>query len=319
MFKREDFDVSFVGEGIHELIGDVGVLENKNDLDEVSKKIDSLADTLKRVTWLPRFSLTKTFYIDEETGNIDKAVFLIRPTKDENFGLDLRKRFTLIVDEDFYKNFLNELIEWFETYEFNYRLMENVKELNNIVASIVEENNIKFKFEFTVGEGVYELTDTSIVVGIPVDVVMNFDSLPLFDENFESRREGYKNLLTDLLLSCVRPYDLVRTPNRVTKDLGIFTLKSMHRLLRQIVTRRIDVVRVGVGYYDDGENFAVISKVPVPDNYKEIGEDELIIENSNPSAKESEEGLGKLLVKYVVKPFNKKTGDPVDISLSEAI
>ena len=54
---------------------------------------------------------------------------------------------------------------------------------------------------------------------------------------------------------------IVKIKSDFTKELNIYSRKSINKLLRKFVSRKIDFVRVGVGYAENENSFALIERV----------------------------------------------------------
>ena len=101
--------------------------------------------------------------------------------------------------------------------------------------------------------------------------------------------------------------------------MDIYNRKGINKLLRKIVSRRSDYVRVGVGYSEDENTFALIEKLAItPEDINNYDLSEVIIEdNESPTRVEKEKGLTKIVIKYKLMPFEKKTNIFVDLGLKE--
>ena len=99
----------------------------------------------------------------------------------------------------------------------------------------------------------------------------------------------------------------------------IYNRKSINKLLRKIVNRNINFVRVGLGYLENENSFCLIEKIPISEkDSKNLDLDEvLLIDNENPTIIEKKKGLNKIVIKYKLSPFEKKTNVLLDISLRE--
>ena len=64
--------------------------------------------------------------------------------------------------------------------------------------------------------------------------------------------------------------------------MGIYNRKSINKLLRKIVNRNINFVRVGLGYLENENSFCLIEKIPISEkdsknlDLDEVPEEELL-------------------------------------------
>lgn len=181
---------------------------------------------------------------------------------------------------------------------------------------------MKFHSQFHfLGNGLLDASDKHAIVGLSAEVIEGLSTLPLFDEEIESRVEGYKVRIAETLKECNKPYDIVKVKSNVTKDLDIYSRRALNKLMRQFVKRNADFVRVGVGYVETEEFFSIVEKVAVTE--EELSHidttDALVIDNVGLSKKEKEEGKTKVVVTYKVAPFLKESGVPTEVALSEVV
>ena len=91
--------------------------------------------------------------------------------------------------------------------------------------------------------------------------------------------------------------------------------------MRKFVSRKIDFVRVGVGYAENENSFALIERVAMtPEEVSNLDIDEIILmDNDKPTTIEKKKGLTKIVTRYKLTPFEKKTNVMLDIPSKEYI
>lgn len=322
MFKREQFGKTYAQEKLGSLYGKVHFPESAN-IEQVNNELEKVIFSLQIHGAAPKYVLTRSLYPTVDGGDtLQSARFVVRPAVSHVLQVaELKKTFIIDAGEDFFDKFISELAQWFDVYHYHYQLQENVNALNSVVVEVIEENDIPFALQFSLGEGLLDASDKHAVVGLQAEVVERLAELPLFDTELVSRSEGYKARVVETLLECTKPYEIVKVKSSITKDLGIYSRRNLSKLMRQFVKRQVEFVRVGTGYVDTDTTFAVVDKVAVTE--EELAqfntEDALVVENKDASAKEKEAGKNKIVVSYRIAPFNKEEGSPVEVKLSEVI
>ncbi|MNV37153.1 hypothetical protein D3C71_1286620 [compost metagenome] len=187
---------------------------------------------------------------------------------------------------------------------------------------MITENNIPFIIRFGVGNNLLDATDDFALIGLSEETIQTLTELPLFDGGFENRKENYMQQIVDILKTAVKPYHLVKVKTRLTKrDLDIYSRRGVNHLIREFVSRNLAFVRTGIGYYEDKNVFAVVNRVAVTKEELENLDtsDALVTPNANPTVKEKNANQEFIYSSYRIAPFNKKTLEPVELSLEEAI
>jgi hypothetical protein len=289
---------------------------------EVNNVLEKVLFALQIHAAAPKYVLTRALYDNGDKVSLQSARFVVRPAvRDELAVADLKKTFQINAGEDFFDKFISEMAQWFDLYQYHKQLQVNVNELNTVVDELIAENEIPFAIQFSFGSGLIDASDDHAVVGLSADVIANLGNLSLFDENMESRRNGYKAKIVETLKECTKPYDIVKVKNLVTKDLGLYSRRALNKLMRQFVSRKVEFVRVGTGYVETETVFAIVDKVAVTE--KELAEidatNALVIDNADASSKEKEAGKTKIVVVYRVSPFTKEEGTPADVKLADVI
>lgn len=271
----------------------------------------------------PKLVVNRTFYsVSADSDVLSHARFIIKPSVSDALVVkELRKEIEVIADKDFYHTFLNEVADFIDEYKYYERIQANLVELNEIFLQTAEENEIPMVVQFTVGHGIVDADDNSALIGLSEETIRNLGSLALFDEYMEVRRESYKTRILETLKELTRPFEIVKVNTMVTKDLDIYTRKTLHKLIRAFVKRKEDVTRVGVGYVNNDEVFAVVRKTPVTEQELENYDLEKVVVYDNVGASKAEVKAAKtkIVVEYVISPFQVETGIPVDVKLEELI
>lgn len=316
MYKKTSFDSSEAQQTLASLEGKY-VLAEGTDVADANDMLEKVIFSLNIHEGAPKYVLTRAMY--PEKGPLEEARFVVRPASNAALGVSKMKRmFTLLADEKFFDKFIKEMAIWFDEYAYYAKLDENVKELNEKVSALATEAEIPFDVRFTVGTGVDDVSDDSITIGLATDTVLDLSTLPLFDENFEGRVEKYNEMIVDTLRACAKPWDIFKTKTTFTKDLGICSRRSVIKLIRKVVNRNLKFVRVGTGYVDADNYFAVISKTAVTPEEAEVLEGALIVDNDAISKIESKTGKTKIAIEFKVSPID-EDGKSVDVSLEDAL
>lgn len=328
MIAKVEFGATKAQEKLATLYGQFEYPESGQS-DVVNDTIEKVRDKLYIHGTAPDYVLTRAIY-DNEEGVLEKVKFTVRPAVKNVLEIaTLKHEFTLFGGEDFFDKFIKEMAEWFDTYEYHAQLQENIDELNNVVTLVIEENEIPNVVKFTLGDGIEYAEDNYALVGLSAEVVEGLSLLGLFDQNLENRREHYKAIIHDTLVELDKAYQIVKAKTGFTKDLQIYTRRSLTRELRRSVNRKIDFVRVGVGYIEskgskeDEESgyFAVLVKEAVTEErLAEFDQDKIVVtDNADASSKEQQAGQTKIVTYFLISPFDKGTGAPVELSLDEAL
>ena len=292
---------------------------DSTNLDEVNKILDRIVLDFDTSKISPDIILTRALYEDEKDGSFQKGKFVIRPTIKYNLSiLDIKSSFVLINNKDFFKNFIDNLIDWVITYTFYSELQDKLLKLNTFIFDLLNSVSFPYVISFSLGEGITDISDDSIELGLSSETIADIDKLGFFSDD-EQWRMKYIEKFMNVLKECNRPYDIVKIKSDITKELNIYSRKSINKLLRKFVSRKIDYVRVGVGYAEDENSFALIERVAVtPADVENYDIDSIILmDNENPTSIEKKKGLTKIITKYKLMPFEKKTNILIDIELKD--
>ena len=292
---------------------------NSENMDEVNNILDRVILDFDTSDICPDIILTRALYIDEDTGKFQRGKFVIRPTVKYNLSIkDIKYSFVIINSSDFFKDFIENVINWVVDYNLYLELEKNLKKLNLCVFDILKEIDFPYVISFSLGEGITDISDDSITIGLDPETIFNIPRLGFFIEDEFWRNKYIKNFV-NILKDCNRPYDIVKIKSDFTKELNIYSRKSINKLLRKFVSRKIDFVRVGVGYAENDNSFALIERVALtPEEVEELDIDNIILmDNEKPTTIEKKKGLTKIVTRYKLTPFEKKTNVMLDIPLKE--
>ena len=295
--------------------------KDSDNIEDVNNILDRVILDFDTSDICPDFILTRALYIDEDTGNFQRGKFVIRPTVKYNLAIkDVKFSFTIINSPNFFKEFIEHIIDWVVDYTIYLELEKNLKQLNTCVFEILKDIDFPYMIYFSLGEGITDISDDSVTLGLDMETIFNIPRLGFFIEDEYWRLKYIKNFV-NILKDCNRPYDIVKIKSDFTKELNIYSRKSINKLLRKFVSRKIDFVRVGVGYAENENSFALIERVAMtPEEVSNLDIDEIILmDNDKPTTIEKKKGLTKIVTRYKLTPFEKKTNVMLDIPLKEYI
>lgn len=289
------------------------------DIVEVNKELDNILLEFNAYEKAPKFILTRALYPNENEQIFEKGKFVVRPAVRYLLDIkDMKTSFILVNNSDFFVSFIDSLIEWIKEYNYYIVLGYNLEVLNKAINEILQAYENSFKIRFSLGEGIIDIGNNYIELGLSAEKILSINELGLFSEDVYWR-EKYIEKFLNVLIECSCPYDIVKIKSDITYELGIYNRKSINKLLRKFVSRRIDYVRVGVGYSEDESSFALIEKIAItPKEAYNFDLDEvMLLDNENPTVQEIKKGLTKIVIQYKLNPFEKKTNIVLDIPLRE--
>lgn len=321
MFSKKDFVVSRAQDVLKALIGKYEFAEDGVLREDVNDMLEKVIFDLNIYDDAPTPILTRALYVDEETGNLTYAKFTVRPSSRDVLKVDdCKHSFRIVAGKDFYNTFIMEMAKWFDSYAYLSLVDANLDELNTKVANIIKANDLDIKIEFTLGDGIVDASDSYLKAGLDIDVIQNLNMLPLFDGLTEGREEAYINQFVDVLKELNRPYELLKTKCQITKDLGLYTRRTIFKMLREFTNRKLEYVRNGVGYVDIDGVFAIVSKEAIKEcDIPKESENVIVKPIVDATSKEKKSGLTHVVIKYKVSPFDKEDGTPVDLPLAEIV
>ena len=293
--------------------------KDSDNIEDVNNILDRVILDFDTSDICPDIILTRALYIDEDTGNFQRGKFVIRPTVKYNLAIkDVKFSFTIINSPNFFKEFIEHIIDWVVDYTIYLELEKNLKQLNTCVFEILKDIDFPYMIYFSLGEGITDISDDSITLGLDIETIFNIPRLGFFIEDEYWRLKYIKNFV-NILKDCNRPYDIVKIKSDFTKELNIYSRKSINKLLRKFVSRKIDFVRVGVGYAENENSFALIERIAMtPEEVSNLDIDETILmDNDKPTIIEKKKGLTKIVTRYKLTPFEKKTNVMLDIPLKK--
>lgn len=291
------------------------------DIDDINKNLNLILLDFWSIEEIPKFIVSRALYPIKNTNNMEKGKFIIRPSIDFKLNIDgIKDSFILFNNSSFYKEFIENIIAWILKYQTFLVYQYNLNRLNTEFKSILAESKCTFNIVFTIGEGVIDITDTEIILGVSKDFIEHLDNINLFSTNsYWASKYREKCVLT--LKSCIRPYELLKIKSDFTEDFNIYTRKNIIKLLRKVVKRRIENVRIGEGYYESENLFTLIEKRAVSAN--EIEDYDLdnviILDNVKPNMVEKKLNQTKIIVLYKLSPLEKKTGVLIEKPLKELL
>ena len=293
--------------------------KDSDNIEDVNNILDRVILDFDTSDICPDIILTRALYIDEDTGNFQRGKFVIRPTVKYNLAIkDVKFSFTIINSPNFFKEFIEHIIDWVVDYTIYLELEKNLKQLNTCVFEILKDIDFPYMIYFSLGEGITDISDDSVTLGLDMETIFNIPRLGFFIEDEYWRLKYIKNFV-NILKDCNRPYDIVKIKSDFTKELNIYSRKSINKLLRKFVSRKIDFVRVGVGYAENENSFALIERIAMtPEEVSSLDIDEIILmDNDKPTTIEKKKGLTKIVTRYKLTPFEKKTNVMLDIPLKK--
>lgn len=293
--------------------------KDSDNIEDVNNILDRVVLDFDTSDICPDIILTRALYIDEDTENFQRGKFVIRPTVKYNLTIkDVKFSFTIINSPNFFKEFVEHIIDWVVDYTIYLELEKNLKQLNTCVFEILKDIDFPYMIYFSLGEGITDISDDSVTLGLDMETIFNIPRLGFFIEDEYWRLKYIKNFV-NILKDCNRPYDIVKIKSDFTKELNIYSRKSINKLLRKFVSRKIDFVRVGVGYAENENSFALIERIAMtPEEVSNLDIDEIILmDNDKPTTIEKKKGLTKIVTRYKLTPFEKKTNVMLDIPLKE--
>lgn len=168
---------------------------------------------------------------------------------------------------------VNALVEMYYVEVAN----ENIKELNDKIAGIIEENEIPYTVKFVVSDTatsiVSSITDTSLVLNASVTEAHKIAEQGLFysgNEYNDMVAEKAAAQLADDLKAVQTPVQFLKSNSSLIKTVtGVSTKKRANKLIREVCHRKaenLDGVKQGIGYYTgdidiNGETVTVFALV----------------------------------------------------------
>lgn len=290
-----------------------------SDVEILNNLLDLLILDVNVLESMPKVVISRAIYENDKTGKIEKAQFVIRPTIKFNLNIkDMKTTVVLFESDQFFNALLDNIISWREEYEFYSILEHNLTMLNKKMVDILKDSDFPYMISFSLGEGITDISDKNIELGLAMDKILDIPNMGFFieDEYWSSR---YIEKFLNTLKECNRPYDIVKVKSEITKELGVYNRRSIVNLIRKVVSRSAEHVRVGIGYIDTDEYFAVIEKIAISeyDVFNYNLDEVILIDNENATVAEKKKGLNKIIIRYKLMPFEKQTSALVDKNIKE--
>lgn len=290
-----------------------------DNLSDLNKLLDGIVLDINSIEYMPKIIISRAMYTLEGSDIIERAKFVIRPTIKYNLSInDMKRCFTLFNTDLFFSKFIDEILNWREEYELYSELEYNLSLLNDKMKSIIATTDFPYSISFSVGDGILDISDNYIVLGLSVEKILDIKNMGFFIED-EYWSGAFIDKFISALKECNRPYDIVKIKSEILKDLGIYNRKSVVNLIRKFVNRSANHVRVGVGYLDDGDYFGIVEKIAVrEEDISKYDIDSVIIEdNIYATSLEKKQGLNKIITQYRLSPFEKQTNVLIDKNIKD--
>lgn len=288
------------------------VTRNFNNLMELNSedKVEPISDIIE----MTMNSIRKSGYSSESE---DKS---IKELKDEAKSGFIEEIFNQLCKYDYFSKLQDGQFKVAEVFELLKAVADTVIKT---AKSIKLESR---KVSFGLGEGFLDVSEEYAVIGLSDDVIKDLSDLALFDQVAE-RVEAYIMELINAIFCYDQPYGIVKVKpdvSSVPKELGIYSVKALHTLLKEYAHRPIDSskARIGVSYYEDDDIFAVIEKTAMSEReIEEIvkNDEDEFLENTDPTVEEKRKGKTKIKVSFKIKPYDKKSGNYVDVKLENIL
>lgn len=333
MFRGADFRQVEAQDTLRKVIGRYSLPAGAT-INDFARIFDDVLFSLRLMPEAPREVISKSMYsVSEDSDVLESVRFIIRPSSSHALWVDdMRKVFTLEAKPGIFDSFIAEFSKWIDTWVYHYRLQTNLEALNGVFSQIIQEEGIPYSVSFSLGEGLVDVSDNNTVIGLDANVIENLANLSIFGDPIESRQEASRNSIADALKEANYGYELLRSKATfIKRDLGIYTRKSITKLLREICNRRAQHVRVGVGYYDrvDASEgtakpgvFAIVERVAATEEEAaSYDADKVIIsDNTEASSKEKTQNKTKVVSYFRLSPIDRETGVRVDgVTLEQAL
>lgn len=289
------------------------------DIDSINRNINLILLDFGSIEKIPKFIVSRSLYPIEGTNKLEKGKFIIRPSVDFKLNIDeIKDSFILFNTLSFYQDFIKNIVLWILRYQKYVVYQYNLDLLNKEFKSILSEAKCSFNILFTIGEGIVDINDVEIIFGLSESILENLVNFILLSTNNYWKLK-YREKCITILKSCTRPYELLKIKSDFTEDFNIYTRKNIIKLLRKVVKRKIENVRIGSGYYESDNLFALIEKRAITESEIEDYDLDgvLILDNKKPNLLERKLNQTKIVVLYKLSPFEKKMGILIDKPLYE--
>lgn len=209
-------------------------LKNKFTFDnDTEEEINAKLDDLEAASVFglqPDYSLIRMVHRSDE-GKITKLAFSIRPKGSfrlVNVPINIKGRFEILAGANFYEKFVEDLGSWFDYYNQVAFCTYNAYVLTKKVYEVANKNAIELPFalEFTMGEGIVEVSNSKLTIGLPQGVLMALDANPLMSSDVDSLTAQNIEAIVVAYLGFENLYDAIRTRNSAfAKTFGLSNRK----------------------------------------------------------------------------------------------
>lgn len=291
----------------------------KSTKEELDDKIDNVVFKMRQFS--PVVIVKRTlFYEEGDKGLVSKVKVVVKPKSTHALTIKkVKKTIELFYNENFYSDLVDNLLEFVTEYNQLKELQPNLYELNQLYAEVQEEYESPISISFGLSnKKIIEIGENFIVVGVTEEALRKvpYQAIIRGEGYDDQRREKTKQDVADTLLIINQPIEFLKTKDRITKELGIYSNRRRDILIKKSVTFDALHHHKGVLTVERGNSFALIKRVPISDaELKDVKEyldatEHDISKNPKPTKNETEEGKLKLLTVFLVKPFDIETGEP---------
>lgn len=253
------------------------------DYDKAHDGVQSVKDTIEAIakgTDFEGISVTKfltSFKSFEADGKLDYIELTIKSKLKAEYAY--RSVTTIKADDSIVDKMCDAYADALIQLLYIELAGENIKELNALIDSIIEENNIPISFGFTISDKsnifIDSITNEKVVFNANIANAFELSKNALFqegDEYADRVRETAIEGFVENLKAIQTTTQLVKSGMSIITDLtGVKTKKRAERLIRQTYHKQaihFNSVKEGVGYYEttttvDGEEveiFALLQK-----------------------------------------------------------
>lgn len=305
-------------EKMDELKGKYGQVEGLT-VEKFNRIVRLINLEFQSISGVPKFIISRSIYTKLNSDEIDTIRVIIRPTIQYKLTIHENKELVILKNtSNIFNVLIDSIYSWIIRY---YELLEyeNILEMfNNEILKILQDIKSPYTVIFKNGKLIESVSDNSIIIGLTLENIKKLKELDLFSKD-TYWSEKYRDKLRKIFKSCNMPYDLIKSKNDFTDNLGIYTRKSIYKVIRKTVNRKIENVRVGIGFIETDTYFAIIEKKAVTSKEieKYVKDNILILDNKQASIKEKNKCQNKIVVSFVLSPLDKKTGILLNLNLNE--
>lgn len=221
----------------------------KGTLDEQQSALLSILDSLQREDMQLVLDETHIYSVPElkvtfSAPEANNLVLVTGEFPDQGVFASLRLDVAAFASQ-FYQFVRNMLIRLEQYY---YRLY-NAEQLTEYVRDILKESDITEQIDFTCGEGISNLTNNHITIGLATNILDHLGTLFTQDMK-QSVLETYSSL--PCIIECVRRKTLFNT------KLGCYYRSSARTIIRKAYHQDARLLHSGIGYFENNQEFSLI-------------------------------------------------------------